>query len=178
VFTLFLLGCSQLKVSQTALRSPSTRLLLGNAWGDNFGVTGRMMAFDADSGGRIWSFDLVPETGEASRTWPPSTEVIPKAGGATWTSYALDTLAGSLFLATGNAAPDFLDHARPGTNLYTYSVIELDSWRYPTGQLIGGGVVTYRAAGRQLVAVASGMHAPLTWKLESPPAKVVVFGLP
>jgi alcohol dehydrogenase (cytochrome c) len=354
-------------------------VFIGNAGGDNFGVTGRMMAFDADSGGRIWSFDLVPEAGEASRTWPPSTEVIPKAGGATWTSYALDTLAGSVFLATGNAAPDFLDHARPGTNLHTYSVVELDArlgtlkssrqllkrdnhdwdmaaapslittgggqrlivqggkdgylyaidrqtgrvrfrtvvtqihnvdapltaegtrfcpgvnggvewngpaysreenaffvnaidwcttvriapvaelegkkglpwtgssqlrhpfgiqdsswggwltavdgesggirwqyrsptplvagitstagglvftgdlrgeflafdaktgavlWRHAVGQPIGGGVVTYRAGGRQLVAVAAGMHAPVTWKLESPPAKVVVFGLP
>jgi hypothetical protein len=33
-------------------------------------------------------------------------------------------------------------------------------------------VVTYRAAGKQLVAVAAGMHAPVTWKLKSPPAKV------
>lgn len=51
-------------------------------------------------------------------------------------------------------------------------------WRSSTGQPIGGGVVTYRAANRQLVAVAAGMHAPVTWKLESPPAKVMVFGLP
>lgn len=354
-------------------------VFIGNAGGDNFGVTGRMMAFDADSGGRIWSFDLVPETGEASRTWPPSTEVIPKAGGATWTSYALDTIAGSVFLATGNAAPDFLDQVRPGSNLYTYSVVELDTrlgtlkswrqllerdnhdwdlaaapslittargrrlvvqggkdgylyaierqtgqvrfrtpvtqfhnvdspltaggtrfcpgvnggvewngptysreenaffvnaidwcttvriapvselegkkglpwtgssqlrhpfgvqdstwggwltavdaengavrwryrsptplvagitstagglvftgdlrgeclafdaktgallWRHGLGRPIGGGMVTYQAGGKQLVAVAAGMHAPLTWKIESPPAKVVVFGLP
>jgi PQQ-dependent dehydrogenase (methanol/ethanol family) len=353
-------------------------VFIGNAGGDNFGVTGRMMAFDAETGGRVWSFDLMPEFGEASRTWPPATEVIPKAGGATWTSYALDTLAGSVFLSTGNAAPDFLDQVRPGTNLYTYSVVELDArlgtlkssrqllerdnhdwdmaaapslittargqrlivqggkdgylyainrktgavryrtpvtqihnveapltangtrfcpgvnggvewngptysaesdalfvnaidwcttvriapgaklkgkmglpwtgsselrhpfgvqdsswagwltavdaesgairwryrsptplvagitstagglvftgdlrgdfmafdartgtirWNYPTGRPIGGGVVTYRAAGKQLVAVAAGMHAPVTWKLESPPAKVVVFGL-
>jgi PQQ-dependent dehydrogenase (methanol/ethanol family) len=354
-------------------------VFIGNAGGDNFGVTGRMMAFDVDSGGRIWSFDLVPEAGEASRTWPPSTEVIPKAGGATWTSYALDTLAGSVFMATGNAAPDFLDHARRGTNLHTYSVVELDArlgtlkssrqllerdnhdwdmaaapslittgsgqrlivqggkdgylyaidresgrvrfrtavtrihnvdapltaegtrfcpgvnggiewngptysreantffvnaidwcttvriapveelegkkglpwtgsselrhpfgvqdsawagwltavdagtggirwryrsptplvagitstaaglvftgdlrgdfmafdgktgavlWRHQVGEPIGGGVVTYQAGGKQLVAVAAGMHAPVTWKLKSPPAKVVVFGLP
>jgi alcohol dehydrogenase (cytochrome c) len=51
-------------------------------------------------------------------------------------------------------------------------------WRYHTGQPIGGGVVTYRTAEKQFVAVAAGMHAPVTWKLESPPAKVVVFGLP
>jgi hypothetical protein len=30
----------------------------------------------------------------------------------------------------------------------------------------------------QLLAVAAGMHAPVTWKLESLPAKVLVFGLP
>jgi alcohol dehydrogenase (cytochrome c) len=102
-------------------------VFMGNAGGDNFGVTGRMMAFDAETGGRVWSFGLAPESGEASRTWPPSTEVIPKGGGATWTSYALDTLAGSVFLSTGNAAPDFLDQVRPGTNLYTYSVVELDA---------------------------------------------------
>jgi alcohol dehydrogenase (cytochrome c) len=51
-------------------------------------------------------------------------------------------------------------------------------WRYSTGLPIGGGVVTYRAGGKQYVAVAAGMHAPVTWKLESRPAKLVVFGLP
>ena len=102
-------------------------VFIGNAGGDNFGVIGRMMAFDARTGGRVWSFELVPEAGPTGQTWPPGTEVIPRAGGATWTSYALDTIAGSLFLATGNAAPDFLhDEARPGANLYAYSVVELD----------------------------------------------------
>ncbi|MEP7176450.1 MAG: PQQ-binding-like beta-propeller repeat protein, partial [Gemmatimonadales bacterium] len=102
-------------------------VFISNAGGDNFGVTGRMMAFDANTGGRVWSFDLVPETGKAGRTWPPGTEIVPRGGGATWTTYALDTLAGSVFLATGNAAPDFLDEVRPGANLYTYSVVELDA---------------------------------------------------
>lgn len=102
-------------------------VFIGNAGGDNFGVTGRMMAFEAATGRRVWSFELVPEAGEAGRTWPPGTETVPKGGGATWTSYALDTLAGSLFLATGNAAPDFLDELRPGANLHTYSVVELDA---------------------------------------------------
>ena len=51
-------------------------------------------------------------------------------------------------------------------------------WRWATGLPIGGGVVTYQADGRQYLAVAAGMHAPLTWKLESGPAQVVVFGAP
>jgi alcohol dehydrogenase (cytochrome c) len=50
-------------------------------------------------------------------------------------------------------------------------------WRHATGRPIGGGVVTYRAGRHQYVAVAAGMHAPLTWHLESPAAQVVVFGL-
>jgi alcohol dehydrogenase (cytochrome c) len=102
-------------------------VFIGNAGGDNFGVTGRMMAFDARSGGRVWSYDLTPDAGAAGRTWPAETETVPKGGGATWTSYALDTLTGSVFLATGNAAPDFLDQVRPGANLHTYSVVELDA---------------------------------------------------
>ena len=102
-------------------------VFIGNAGGDNFGVTGRMMALDAESGGIVWSFELVADAGEAGRTWPPGTEEIPRGGGATWTSYALDTITGGLFVATGNAAPDFLGAARPGANLHTYSVVELDA---------------------------------------------------
>jgi hypothetical protein len=37
-------------------------------------------------------------------------------------------------------------------------------WRHHIGVPIGGGVVTYRAGGRQLIAVAAGMHAAVTWK--------------
>jgi alcohol dehydrogenase (cytochrome c) len=53
-----------------------------------------------------------------------------------------------------------------------------ERWRYATGRPIGGGVVSYRAGGRQYIAVAAGMHAPMAWKLTSAPARVVVFGLP
>lgn len=102
-------------------------VLIGNAGGDNFGVTGRIMAFDTADGGRRWSMPLVPESGPAAATWPVHTEVIPKAGGATWTSYALDTLTGELLLGTGNAAPDFLLAARTGADLHTTSVVVVDT---------------------------------------------------
>ena len=101
-------------------------VFVGNAGGDNYGVTGRMMAFDARNGARVWTFDLVPKSGPAALTWPGETDRVPHAGGTTWTSYTIDTIAGLLFVPTGNAAPDFLDEVRPGTNLYTYSVVVLD----------------------------------------------------
>lgn len=102
-------------------------VFMGNAGGDNFRVKGRLMAFDAKTGGRLWSFDLIPENGAASQTWPQGTERFPKSGGASWTSYALDTATGVVYTPTGNAAPDFTESFRTGRDLYTYSVVALDA---------------------------------------------------
>jgi alcohol dehydrogenase (cytochrome c) len=102
-------------------------VLIGNAGGDNFGVTGRMMAFDADSGGRRWSAELIPESGGAAESWPPATETVPRGGAASWTTYTLDTAAGTVYVPTGNSAPDFLPEVRPGANLYAYSIVALDA---------------------------------------------------
>jgi alcohol dehydrogenase (cytochrome c) len=49
-------------------------------------------------------------------------------------------------------------------------------WQLPTGQSIGGGIVTYNAGGRQLVGIASGMKSPV-WPGGSESSKIVVFGL-
>jgi alcohol dehydrogenase (cytochrome c) len=100
-------------------------VFMGNAGGDNFSVKGRVMAFDANSGGRVWTFELLPENGVDARSWPASTERFPKVGGASWTSYALDTATGVVYTPTGNAAPDFIAEFRPGRNLYSYSVVGL-----------------------------------------------------
>lgn len=100
---------------------------IGNAGGDDFGVTGRMMAFDARTGARVWSVDLVPTSGPANASWPAATNKIPHGGGTTWTSYTLDTLTGTLYVPTGNAAPDFLTSVREGDDRYTYSVVAIDA---------------------------------------------------
>jgi alcohol dehydrogenase (cytochrome c) len=100
---------------------------MGNAGGDNFGVTGRVMAFDVSTGGRVWSTELVARSGDASRSWPPETERRPRGGGATWTTYTLDTLTATLYVSTGNPLPDFAGDARAGANLYTTSVVALDA---------------------------------------------------
>jgi alcohol dehydrogenase (cytochrome c) len=101
-------------------------VFIGNAGGDNLGVIGRMMALDAETGARRWSTDLIPRSGSAAQSWPAETETVPRAGGASWTSYSLDTLNGTVYVPTGNAAPDFLAEVRPGANLYAYSVVSLD----------------------------------------------------
>jgi glucose dehydrogenase len=141
---------------------------IGNAGGDNFGVRGRMMAFDARSGGRLWSVELVAEHGRESATWPPAVELVPRTGGATWTSYTLDTARGALFVPTGNPGPDFLASVRAGDNLYTASVVELDartgcltSWHQLTPadfhdwDQAAAPVLVEARGGRQLIAAGS-----------------------
>ena len=106
----------------------------GNAGGDVFGVTGRVYGLDAASGKTVWQFNVVPDSGPARATWPKASPENPPTGGATWTSYALDEVTGTLYVTTGNPGPDFVIELRPGENLYTNSVLALDA---RTGQLQG-----------------------------------------
>jgi alcohol dehydrogenase (cytochrome c) len=104
----------------------------GNAGGDVFGVTGRIYALDAATGKIVWQFNTVPDSGPARATWPNASPENPPTGGATWTTYALDELSGTLYVTTGNPAPDFALELRPGDNLYTNAILALDA---RTGQL-------------------------------------------
>lgn len=101
------------------------RIYLGNA-GSDVGAIGHIRAFDERDGHRIWNFDVVPSTGAGADTWPADADKV-RAGGGTYSSYALDTAEGSLFSPTGNPGPDFASHYRPGDNLYTSSVLRLDA---------------------------------------------------
>jgi len=49
-------------------------------------------------------------------------------------------------------------------------------WETNTGQSTGGGLITYIAGGRQLVAVASGMKSPV-WPGGAQQSRILVFGL-
>src|SRR5690349_9411786 len=101
-------------------------VFVGNAGGDNFGVTGHVWALDQKDGHTIWRFDVVPETGPARDSWR-NAPGIPITGGAFWTTFALDPQAGILVVPAGNPAPDFQPDARPGDNLYSNSVIAIDT---------------------------------------------------
>ena len=101
-------------------------VFVGNAGGDVKGVKGRMYGLDAATGKIVWETFLVPSGGKAETssgtervtvpTWGNSADV-PVSGGATWTSYTLDSNTGLLYVPGGNPAPDFVDSLRPGSNL-------------------------------------------------------------
>lgn len=108
-------------------------VFIGNAGGDNFGVTGRVYALDAATGSTKWRFDTVPDTGAAHASWGKASATNPPTGGAVWTSFALDSARGVLYVSTGNPAPDFVEAMHPGENLYTTSLLALDA---RTGRLL------------------------------------------
>jgi alcohol dehydrogenase (cytochrome c) len=49
-------------------------------------------------------------------------------------------------------------------------------WQSDAGQSTGGGIVTYRAGGRQLLGVASGMKSPM-WPGGAQQSRILVYGL-
>ena len=105
---------------------------VGNAGGDQVGVTGHVYALDARDGRVVWKFDVVPASGPARATW--SNPRLPISGGGFWTSFTLDVASGVLYVPAGNPAPDFDIELRTGDNLYSNSVIALDA---ATGRMLG-----------------------------------------
>lgn len=106
-------------------------VIIGAAGGD-WGIRGRVMAFEADTGREVWRFYTIPQGDDlGAESWKhaPSARY---GGGGTWTTYTLDMAAGEVFIPVGNPAPDFLPEHRPGENLYSNSLVVLDA---ATGKL-------------------------------------------
>jgi PQQ-dependent dehydrogenase (methanol/ethanol family) len=98
----------------------------------DFGYRGQIIAVDAKTGSEAWRFFVVPAPGEpGSETWPKN-DAWKHGGGAIWLVGASDAELGLVFYATGNAVPQYGGENRQGDNLYTCSVIALDS---KTGKL-------------------------------------------
>jgi len=128
-------------------------VFIGNAGGDNAGVTGHVFALDAGDGHLVWRFDVVPASGPARNTWENTR--IPLSGGAFWTSFTYDVATHVLYVPAGNPAPDFDIALRRGDNLYSNSVIALDG---KTGRIL---------AYNQLVK-----HDAHDWDVDAPPTLV------
>jgi len=95
--------------------------------GSELGARGRVMAYDAQTGRELWRFNTIPRGDEkGADTWKiPSTAKT--GGGGVWGAMTLDVTSGELFVPVGNPWPDIDKDYRPGTNLFTDSVVILDA---------------------------------------------------
>jgi alcohol dehydrogenase (cytochrome c) len=101
-------------------------VLIGPA-GSEHAVRGWVGAFRLRDGTPVWRFRVVPAPGEpGAETWPNPQHLL-LGGGALWTPLSLDRERSLLFVATGNPSPDLSAAARPGTSLYTNSIVVLDA---------------------------------------------------
>ena len=102
------------------------RVFVGIANGDS-GGQGRVVALDAATGERLWTFHVVPRPGEfGHETWPRDSEVWRLGGGGVWLVGAVDPDLGMVYFVTGNPVPMYGGEIRAGDNLFTASVLALD----------------------------------------------------
>jgi quinohemoprotein ethanol dehydrogenase len=95
--------------------------------GAEFGVRGRVKAYNAKSGALVWTFYTIPGPGELGHdTWQGHNDVWRNGGATVWQTPALDPELGLIYFSTGNAGPDFNGGVRPGDNLFSASIVALE----------------------------------------------------
>ncbi len=127
-------------------------LSVGSFSGGGHGLRGFLAAYDTESGEELWRWYSVPETGwegewttqldygptlnrnitEEKEAFKRYADTWKLGGGSVWTTPAIDPEAGLLYIGTGNPSPQMDGSTRPGDNLYTVSLVALDS---KTGKL-------------------------------------------
>src|ERR1700730_6152011 len=96
--------------------------------GAEWAASGWVGAFRVTDGEQVWRFNIVPGDGEpGANTWGADPAARKHGGGNLWTPMTFDEEKNLLYVPGGNAAPDIYDQGRPGTNLYTNSLIALDA---------------------------------------------------
>ena len=96
--------------------------------GAEYGVRGRVKAYDASDGSLVWTFYTVPGPGEIGHdTWPQDSDVYLYGGATVWQTPAVDPALGLIYFSTGNPGPDFNGSIRPGNNLFSTSVVAVDA---------------------------------------------------
>ena len=96
--------------------------------GAEYGIRGRVKAFDARSGSLAWTFYTVPGPGEVGHdTWPSTNDVWQHGGASVWQTPAVDPELGLLYFSTGNPGPDFNGAVRAGDNLFSVSIVAIEA---------------------------------------------------
>jgi alcohol dehydrogenase (cytochrome c) len=95
--------------------------------GGEYGIRGRVTAYDAQTGKERWRFYTIPGPGEAGHeTWPATGDAWMHGGAPVWQTPSVDPKLGLLFFSTGNAGPDNDGSKRAGMNLHSASMVALD----------------------------------------------------
>ncbi|WP_391117588.1 PQQ-binding-like beta-propeller repeat protein [Psychrobacillus sp. L3] len=96
--------------------------------GGEYGIRGRVMAYDSDLGREVWRFYTIPGPADVDGdTWPTDNNAWLTGGGPVWNTPAVDPELGYIYFATGNTAPDLDGSNREGDNLYANSVVALNA---------------------------------------------------
>ncbi len=102
-------------------------LVIVGTSGGEFGIRGRVLAYDAATGREVWRFDTIPMGREVGADTWGDRKWAPHGGGATWSSFTLDPVTAEVFAPIGNPVPDFAPADRLGANLFTDSALVLDA---------------------------------------------------
>ncbi|HEX7941671.1 MAG TPA: PQQ-binding-like beta-propeller repeat protein, partial [Gemmatimonadaceae bacterium] len=124
--------------------------------GAEYGIRGFVRAYDKNDGKQIWNFYTLPDKGWEGKFATHTNEgddlkrdvaaekaamaqygdAWQRGGGSVWMTPAYDPDTHMLYFAVGNPSPDLDGTVRPGDNLYTESIVAIDSrtgeykWHY------------------------------------------------
>jgi len=103
-------------------------LVITGISGGEFGIRGRVTAYDAATGAERWRFYTIPGRGEVGHdTWPDDPKIWQHGGAPVWQTPAVDPELGLIYFSTGNASNDLDGSKRPGDNLFTASIVAIDA---------------------------------------------------
>jgi quinoprotein glucose dehydrogenase len=105
---------------------------------NRWGIPGDVRGFDLLTGKEVWRFHTVPHPGDPNfGTWGLNGWQDRKGPGS-WQPLTVDVEHGLVFVALGNAVDQDYGNSRPGSNLYSTSVVALDAatgkyrWHFQT----------------------------------------------
>lgn len=85
-----------------------------------------VMAFDARTGKKLWTFHTIPRPGEFGYdTWLNGSAAYTGNAGV-WPPFSVDTELGYVYLPVEDATSDYYGGHRPGNNLFSASLVCLD----------------------------------------------------
>ena len=94
--------------------------------GDDMDIPGYIEAHDTETGKLQWRWYSHPNPGDPEASSWPNEDAMMHGGGMTWVPGTYDPQLNLYYFGTGNAQPVINGKARPGSNLYTATIIALN----------------------------------------------------